>query len=238
MVPGRGSPTGERAVSFWRGRRSAAAKRTSKRRRFYWTGWPAGGSTARRAAGFAGGTAIPAATGVRATGPQIQQTWRHLGRALARCRTAPIAIAGKKARATIRPLSFPHVAGVSSAYAWAFTTAGIRIGLDLVLFQSGRYAGYLAYSDLGPPAITTVTAFAGAAAENMALEAVELGLGVSFVRSATEEAVKRALDIPERYRVDVVVGVGYKSRNRPPPMKAQRPTLHHNRFGEKWNGSA
>ena len=78
----------------------------------------------------------------------------------------------------------------------------------------------------------------GAAAENMALEAVELGLGISFVRSATEEAVKRVLDIPERFRVDMIVGVGYRSRNRPPPMKAQKPSLHHNRFGEKWNGSA
>lgn len=79
---------------------------------------------------------------------------------------------------------------------------------------------------------------AGAAAENVALQAVELGLGVSFVRSATEEAVKRALDIPERYRVDVLVGVGYKSQGRPPPMKAQKPTLHHNRYGEHWNDSA
>ena len=78
---------------------------------------------------------------------------------------------------------------------------------------------------------------AGAAAENMALEAVELGLGVSFVRSATEEAAKRALGIPERYRIDIVVGIGYKSRDRPPPMKAQKPTLHHNRYGRKWNGS-
>jgi nitroreductase len=76
---------------------------------------------------------------------------------------------------------------------------------------------------------------AGAAAENIALQAVELGLGVSFVRSATEEAVKRALDIPERYRVDIIVGVGYKSRDRPPPMKAQEPTWHHNRYGERWN---
>lgn len=79
---------------------------------------------------------------------------------------------------------------------------------------------------------------AGAAAENIALQAVELGLGVSFVRSATEEAVKHALDIPEQYRVDIIVGVGYESRDRPPSMKAQKPTLHHNRYGEKWNDEA
>jgi hypothetical protein len=117
-----------------------------------------------QAAGFVEGTAIPAATEVLATGPQIQQTWRDLGRALARCRTATITIAGNKGTATIRPLSLPHIAGVSSAYAWAFTAGGVRIGLDMVLFQSGSYAGYLAYSDLGPPAIATVSAFAAAAA--------------------------------------------------------------------------
>jgi nitroreductase len=75
---------------------------------------------------------------------------------------------------------------------------------------------------------------AGAAAENVALEAVELGLGVSFVRSATENAAKRVLGIPERYRIDIVIGVGYKSRNRPPPMKGQKPIVHHNRYGGNW----
>jgi pimeloyl-ACP methyl ester carboxylesterase len=115
-----------------------------------------------QAASFVEGTAIPTATEVLATGPQIQRTWQDLGRAMARCRTATITIAGNKVMATIRPLSFPHVAGVSSACAWAFTAGGVRIGLDMVLFLSGSYAGYLAYSDLGPPSVATVTAFAGA----------------------------------------------------------------------------
>ena len=113
------------------------------------------------AAGFVQGTAIPTLCEVLATGPQAQQRWQSLSRALAHCRTATITIAGKKATATIPPLSFPRVASTSAAYAWAFTIAGIRIGTDLVLFQTGKYAGYLTYSDLGPPAIATVQAFAG-----------------------------------------------------------------------------
>lgn len=76
---------------------------------------------------------------------------------------------------------------------------------------------------------------AGAAAENVALQAVELGLGVSFVRSATEEAAKRALGIPDRYRIDIIVGVGYRSRERPPPMKGSNPIVHHNAHGQSWN---
>lgn len=79
---------------------------------------------------------------------------------------------------------------------------------------------------------------AGAAAENVALQAEELGLGVSFVRSATDEAVKRVLEIPERYRIDIIVGIGYKSSDRPPPMKGSKPTVHHGTFGEEWDGRA
>jgi nitroreductase len=79
---------------------------------------------------------------------------------------------------------------------------------------------------------------AGAAAENVALKAVELGLGVSFVRSATTEAAKKVLGIPERYRVDIIVGIGYKSKDRPPPMKGSKPTVHHDAFGMKWYGQA
>jgi nitroreductase len=75
---------------------------------------------------------------------------------------------------------------------------------------------------------------AGAAAENVALEAVSLGLGVSFVRSATERAAKKALDLPERYRIDIIIGIGYESRHRRAPMRAAKPVVHRNSFGEKW----
>lgn len=74
---------------------------------------------------------------------------------------------------------------------------------------------------------------AGAAAENMALMAVELGIGASFVRSSTEKAVKYMLDIPDNYRLDIMVGFGYKAAKRPPPMKSQSPIVHHNRYGNK-----
>ena len=114
-------------------------------------------------AGFVQGTSIPTVGEVLATGPQAQQRWQSLDQALARCRTATITIAGKKAEATVQPLSFPRVASTSSAYAWAFTIAGIRIGFDFVLFTAGTYAGYLAYADLGPPTVATVKAFVDAA---------------------------------------------------------------------------
>ena len=114
-------------------------------------------------AAFVEGTAIPTVVEVLAAGPKAQQTWRSLAQALAHCRTATITITGKKATATIRPLPFPRVASTSSAYAWAFTTSGIQIGFDLVLFETGAYTGYLTYADLGAPAVATVQAFVTAA---------------------------------------------------------------------------
>jgi hypothetical protein len=64
---------------------------------------------------------------------------------------------------TIRPLAMPTLGGGTAAYAGTFTVSGIRIGLDLVLFTTGRYGGYLVYSDLGVPQLTSVEAFAAAA---------------------------------------------------------------------------
>lgn len=60
---------------------------------------------------------------------------------------------------------------------------------------------------------------AGAAAENIALAAAELGLGASFSRSCTEPAMAIALGLPEHVRPDILVSVGYVS---PSPSRAAR----------------
>jgi len=77
---------------------------------------------------------------------------------------------------------------------------------------------------------------AGAAAENIALEAVELGLGVSFVRSATTEAAKKMLGIPDRYRIDVIVGVGYRAEDSSPTVRGTKSTVHLDHYGGTWDG--
>jgi len=77
----------------------------------------------------------------------------------------------------------------------------------------------------------------GAAAENVALLAEEMGLGVSFVRSCTDSGTRKILGIPERYRIDIIVGVGHKSAKRAPAMKGSKPVVHHNDYGVPWNGS-
>lgn len=115
-------------------------------------------------AAFVQGTSIPTLSEALAVGPQLRQRWQSLARAMARCRTATLTLGGTKVKATIRSLPFPRFASTSSAYAWGFTISGVQIGFDLILFQTATYAGYLTYSDLGPPAAATVEAFAGAAA--------------------------------------------------------------------------
>ncbi len=100
---------------------------------------------------FVEGRSIPTLVEVLLTGPQTRPFWARFAVAIARCRNATIDLADTKVTSTVRPIAFPRVAGSSSAYAWAFTFSGIRIGFDLVLFSVGRYSGYVTYADLGPP---------------------------------------------------------------------------------------
>src|ERR1700683_3687464 len=100
---------------------------------------------AHATAAFVEGTSIPTFAEALTSGPQAQQQWHGLNQALARCRAATTPLAGKKAGVTIKPLSFPRVASASSAYAWSFTIAGIRIGVDMILFQDGQYAVFVVY---------------------------------------------------------------------------------------------
>jgi pimeloyl-ACP methyl ester carboxylesterase len=113
--------------------------------------------------GFVEGKSIPNVGEVLASGAQVGQAWKRFGDALAGCRSATLVLSGTKVEATIHPLAFPRVGRSSSAYAWAFTIAGIRVGFDLVLFQTSRYGGYLSYAALGAPLTSTVQAFARAA---------------------------------------------------------------------------
>ncbi len=75
---------------------------------------------------------------------------------------------------------------------------------------------------------------AGAAAENIALAATALGLGVGFVKSFPENPVGRILGIPESVRLDILVTLGYKAEEygtRPTARSPQQP-VYHNSFGE------
>ena len=114
-------------------------------------------------ASFVEGKAIPNLGEVLATGAQVDQVWNRFDRALASCRSALLRLGSTKVEATVFRLAFPRLGRASYAYAWAFTLAGIRVGFDLVFFQTSRYDGYVSYANLGQPATATVAAFARAA---------------------------------------------------------------------------
>jgi pimeloyl-ACP methyl ester carboxylesterase len=112
---------------------------------------------------FVEGKSIPNLGEVLATGAQVERVWDRFATALARCRSALLQFGDTKVEATVRRLAVPRLGRTSSAYAWAFTLAGIRLGFDLVIFQTRRYDGYVSYANLGEPATATVEAFARAA---------------------------------------------------------------------------
>lgn len=77
---------------------------------------------------------------------------------------------------------------------------------------------------------------AGAAAENIVLASYALGLGASFIKSYSEAAVRRILGLPEGFRTELVVSVGYPSKDEPPPLKRKKggSRTYRDRFGRAW----
>jgi nitroreductase len=76
---------------------------------------------------------------------------------------------------------------------------------------------------------------AGAAAENIALAAPALGIGISFVRSVNEAALREVLDLPSHVRPDILVGVGHPASTPSPAAPRREPVVFRDRFGEPWD---
>ena len=76
---------------------------------------------------------------------------------------------------------------------------------------------------------------AGAAAENMALAAVALGLATCFVRCANDVALQVVLDMPKNVRPDILVAVGHPTPTPTPPVKNPPAVIYRNGFGKIWN---
>lgn len=70
-----------------------------------------------------------------------------------------------------------------------------------------------------------------AAVENMLLTAHSLGLGGCWVGAFDEDMIKRALEIPDYARPQVVVPIGYPAEKVPTPMQYQ---LENVTFFEQW----
>ena len=77
---------------------------------------------------------------------------------------------------------------------------------------------------------------AGAAAENVVLAANSLGLGASFIKSYSETALKRILDLPDGYRTELVVSLGYPIKNEPRPIRQRKGgnITYRDSYGQQW----
>jgi nitroreductase len=75
---------------------------------------------------------------------------------------------------------------------------------------------------------------AGAAAENVALVAPVLGLGVSFIRSANDAALRRVLALPDHIRPDMMIAIGHPVPRPPAAARARRPEIDRDHFGQPW----
>jgi nitroreductase len=76
---------------------------------------------------------------------------------------------------------------------------------------------------------------AGAAAEHVALAAVELGLGCYMFRCSNESALRAVLNLPPEVRVEVMCAVGRPAATPSPAVKAPRQTIYVDGWkGDEW----
>ncbi len=78
----------------------------------------------------------------------------------------------------------------------------------------------------------------GAAAANVAIAAIQLGLATCFTKSYSEVGMRRVLEIPDNFRTDILVQVGYPRHDRPKPIKrkAGGDIVYHNKHGVVFSG--
>jgi nitroreductase len=77
---------------------------------------------------------------------------------------------------------------------------------------------------------------AGAAAEHIALAALELGIGCYLFRSSNEAALRAVLDLPDRVRVEWLAAVGKIAAKPSFAPKAPREVVYVNRWeGDEWD---
>jgi nitroreductase len=94
----------------------------------------------------------------------------------------------------------------------------------------------VAVEDTGPLAEFSAYVDSGAAGQNILLAAADLGLGSQFTMIPVMAGVREILDLPNNFRVDLIIPIGYPKKDWKGSVKAQRNanSVFHNRFGEKY----
>lgn len=102
------------------------------------------------------------------TGPGTIKHLNAANNALSTCKTVSFKSSGHTLKGTITPIStFPNVGDKSVAYAMTVKVQNQTLGVDIVLFQVGRYGAAVLYMDQGTPSAETVAGIANQAAANL-----------------------------------------------------------------------
>lgn len=88
-----------------------------------------------------------------------------------------------------------------------------------ILIYTDLHVVYKGLGELGRDVCSIIDA---RAAENMELAALKFGLGTCFTKSYSEVGVKEILEIPENYRTEVMLQIGYPVKDAPPPADQGR----------------
>jgi len=73
------------------------------------------------------------------------------------------------------------------------------------------------------------------AVQNMLLAAYALGLGSCPIKSFSQTAVKEILEIPDHLEPELLIAIGYPTKNpSPPPKRPLSEIAHLNKYGVKW----
>lgn len=77
---------------------------------------------------------------------------------------------------------------------------------------------------------------AGAAAENVILAAYSMGLAGTFIKSYSETAVARILDLPGTCRTELLVSIGYPAADEQKPLKKRKGAkrTYIDKYGTPW----
>ena len=109
---------------------------------------------------FRQGTTIPTMQETIETGPGVAARYRAFVRIFSSCKSISFSSNGQNFSGTVRAMSFPKLGNQSSAYSIVLTDHGIRVGLDIVLFQVANNIGDVFYEDLGTPDVNQVQSLA------------------------------------------------------------------------------
>lgn len=158
---------------------------------------------------FVEGSAVPELRETLTSGAQAPQVWHRFNATLAACRAATFTYEGTKVGGTGRPLALARLGRSSSAYAWTIRVAGARSGsdVDVIFFRTPNFYGYLSYLDVGPPQVSTLTAFARAAVAKATSGSTPPVPGSVSIASAPVQTVRTSLGT-----------VGYRAIGGGPPL--------------------